>query len=147
MEFEVIARFLHSWARWLFLALVVGGLVYFALGLIRKQAWTKQAQTILTSFSSLLGVQWVLGIVLLIPVLTARGDFGARQHWEHVFAQTVALGLAHLHFRWRRNADMPDANRWRNGLLLIGGVTLIVVVGIMSVNPLVGNAWRLYLGS
>jgi dolichol kinase len=145
MQFEEIVRWLHSWTRWLFLLIALAAIVYFVLGVVQKRAWVKQAQTALTVFSSSIGVQWVIGIVLFALLWAERGGV-ARQHWEHTFAQTVALGVAHLHFRWRKQ-DMPDANRWRNGLLLMVGVLVIIILGIFSLNQLIpGTPWRIYTG-
>ncbi len=136
-----IVQLIHSWMRWLFVIVALVAAAYFVIGLVQRRAWDKRAQTLLTVFSSTIGLQWIVGLVLfLLHQLPAA--FGIRHQWEHLVAQTVALGIAHVHFSWRRR-QMPDANRWRNGLILIVGVIVLIVVGI-TVLPS-GIQWRFYL--
>jgi hypothetical protein len=144
-----VLRWLHSWTRWLALLVIVVALVYFARGLLQKRAWSAQAAQVLGAFSGVIGIQWLIGIVFLISVFVMRGDFGVRQHWEHAFAQTVAIAIAESHRSWRKR-DWPDAIRWRNGLLLMLGVLGVVILGIFAISPLINNpngAWRFYFGS
>ncbi|MFQ3566636.1 MAG: hypothetical protein SNJ59_06525 [Aggregatilineales bacterium] len=144
MEFLTeAARFLHSWMRWLFLIVVVIALAYFLIGLVGRRSWDKRGQTLLTIFSSLVGLQWLVGLVLLL-VWGSQTGFGVRHYWEHLFAQTVALLVAHLHFRWRRRT-LPDAIRYRNGLLLILVTLALVVVGILALPSSI--QWRFYIPS
>ncbi|MCA9904827.1 MAG: hypothetical protein KC547_13315 [Anaerolineae bacterium] len=136
-----IVQFLHSWLRWIFVAVAVVALVYFLIQMIQQKPWAKQGQTLLTIFSSTLSLQWLLGLILFLLYQVPAG-FTIRHQWEHLVPQTVALALAHLHFRWRRQ-EMPDAARWRNGLLLIVVVLVVIVIGIMVLPS--NLQWRFYL--
>jgi len=126
---EQIIRFLHSWNRWLLMAVMIVALIYFARGWLLGKAWTKQGQTLLTVFSSLLGLQWILGLILLI-VLGSLTGFGVRHYWEHLTVQTIALGVAHMHMGWRKQ-ELDDKTRYQRAFLLIVGVLILIVIGIM----------------
>jgi FtsH-binding integral membrane protein len=136
-----ITQFLHSWTRWIFIVIAVVAIVYFVMGLVQQKPWVKQAQTFLTIFSSFIGLQWIIGLVLFL-LYQIPAAFGIRHQWEHLVTMTIVLAVAHVHFSWRRR-DMPDARRWRNGLLLMVGVLVLIFVGI-SVLPAVIQ-WRFYL--
>lgn len=138
---EQIARLLHSWVRWGVVLVAVIAAVYLAAGWLRNVAWQKTGQTLLTVFSSLIGLQWLIGLVLL-GVWGSLSDFGQRHFYEHLTVMTIALIVAHLHIRWKRDETMPDKNRYRNGFLLILGVTVLVVVGIAVLPE--GIQWRFY---
>lgn len=129
MTIEQIFRFIHSWNRWLLMAIAVISLIYFAWGWLQSHPWTKRGQTLLTIFSSLVGLQWVVGIILLI-ILGSMTGFGVRHYWEHLVVQTIALAIAHIHMSWRRK-EFPDKTRYQRGFLLIVGVLLLIVIGII----------------
>lgn len=136
---ETLFRLIHSWNRWLVLIVALVGMIYFARGWFMAKPWTKFGQTLLTIFSSLVGLQWIVGIVLLVILGSATG-FGVRHYWEHLVIQTVALGVAHMHMGWRKR-DLADKTRYQRGFLLIVGVLLLIVVGIMVLPS--GIQWRL----
>jgi hypothetical protein len=136
-----IFQLLHSWTRWIFLVVAVVAIAYFVLGLAQRKPWVRQGQSLLSVFSGLVGLQWVLGLVLFLLYQVPSG-FDIRHQWEHLAAMTVVLGVAHVHYAWRRR-EMADARRWRNGLLLMVGVLVLIVVGI-SVLP-AAIQWRFYI--
>jgi hypothetical protein len=136
----VIARVLHSWTRWIFLIVAIAALVMFILGLIRKRAWDKRANTLLNVYSSVLSLQWLFGLILLISWGSIIG-FNQRHFWEHLTVQTIAMIVANAHHGWRRR-ELPDAARWRNGLLVIVISLALIMVGIMLLP--VDTQWRFY---
>jgi hypothetical protein len=142
MPFVDILQFVHSWLRWVVFLISIVGLIYFLLGLLQKQAWKPRAQTILSMFSSLIGLQWIVGLVIFILRQLPAG-FSIRHQWEHLVAMTVVLAGAHIHYAWRRR-EMPDATRWRNGLILIIAVSILTFLGISVLRP-EAIQWRFYL--
>lgn len=136
----LIARFLHSWTRWIFLAVAVVAVVMFVLGLIQKRPWSKQANTLLNAYSSVLSLQWLFGLILLISWGSISG-FNQRHFWEHLTVQTIAVIVANAHHGWRRR-ELPDAKRWRNGLIIIVISLALIIVGI-TVLP-VTIQWRFF---
>jgi hypothetical protein len=143
MDLNLILRVLHSGVRWVVVIIALVALVYMALGFIQKREWDKRAQTFLTMFSSTIGLQWMIGIVFLISWGSLTG-FGIRHYWEHLVVQTIALGVAHMHFSWRKR-DMSANMRYRNGALLILGVFGLIFIGILVLPA--GIQWRLYTGA
>ena len=138
MTIEQVFRFLHSWNRWLLVAAALITLLYFARGWLTAQPWTKRAQTLLTIFSSLVDLQWLLGLILLISFGSVTG-FGVRHYWEHLTMQTIAVVVAHLHVRWRKK-ELEDKSRYQRGFLLVIGVLILIFVGIMVLPA--GIQWR-----
>lgn len=139
MAIEQLFRFIHSWNRWLVVAIAVISLIYFARGWLQSLPWTKQGQTLLTIFSSLVGLQWLVGIILLVTLGSETG-FGVRHYWEHLVVQTIALAVAHIHMGWRKK-EFPDKTRYQRGFILIVAVLVLIVVGIMVLPT--GIQWRL----
>jgi hypothetical protein len=138
MTIEQIFRFLHSWNRWLLIVAAVIALVYFARGWLTSQPWTKFARTLQTIFSSLVDLQWLLGLILLISYGSITG-FGIRHYWEHLTVQTIALVVAHLHVRWRKK-ELEDKTRYQRGFLVVIAVLILIFVGIMALPA--GIQWR-----
>lgn len=136
-----IFQLLHSWTRWIFLIAAIAAIIYFIRGLAGRKPWVKQGQTFLSIFSGLVGLQWILGLILFLLYQIPAG-FNIRHQWEHLVTMTIVLVVAHVHYAWRRR-EMADATRWRNGLLLMVGVLILIVVGI-SVLP-AAIQWRFYL--
>ncbi len=138
MEFVEIARFLHSWARWLVVLAALAALVIMVRGLLQGRSYSASDRRIMTIFSSLFGVQWLLGLVMLLA-LGAQTGFGVRHYWEHLVAQTVALAVAHLHLRWKK---AEGTTPFRSNLIVLLVVIALVVVGIATLPQ--GMQWRFY---
>lgn len=138
-----IFQLLHSWTRWIVLVVAIIAVIYFIMGLAQNKPWVKQGQTYLSVFSSLIGLQWILGLILFLLYQIPAG-FSIRHQWEHLVTMTIVLAVAHIHYAWRRR-EMPDANRWRNGLLLIIGTLILIVAGIFVLPAAI--QWRFYLPS
>jgi hypothetical protein len=138
VEFVEIVRFLHSWVRWFVVIAAVIALVIMALGLIQGRSYAARDRRVMSIFSSLFGVQWLLGLVMLV-VLGAQTGFGVRHYWEHLVVQTVALAVAHLHLRWK---SASGTTPYRNNLILLLVVAVLVVVGILTLPQ--GIQWRFY---
>lgn len=135
-----IVQFLHSWTRWIVLIVTVVTLIYLALRLFSGSAWDALATRLMSAFSSLVGLQWLLGLVLLV-VLGSQTGFGVRHYWEHLTMMTLALVVAHGHFMWRRR-PLADRARYTRNLLTVIGVLVLVVVGIMALPEPI--RWRLF---
>lgn len=122
MDLNTILFHTHSGLRWLVVLATVIALVYLLLGLVRKGAYTVLAHRIMIIFSGLLTLQWLVGLILLL----VRGTF-ASYEWEHALTMTVAVAVSHMHMRFRRAAD---SIRYRNGLLIVIAVLVLVYLGV-----------------
>ncbi len=136
-----LARVLHSWTRWAFVIVAVVALVIFVLGLLQRQPWSKRAHSILNAYGSLLGLQWLFGVILLVSYGSVAG-FNQRHLWEHLTIQTVAMIVANVHHAWRRR-ELADSVRWRNGLIVIVVSLVLAIVGIVLLP--VGIQWRFFV--
>jgi uncharacterized membrane protein YphA (DoxX/SURF4 family) len=123
---------LHSLVRWIIVLVALVAVVKFAMGWLQKANAQKIDRTLMSAFSGLIDLQWLLGFVLLLMT----GDF-SMPRIEHTFTMIVAAVVAHLPMRWRNRAD---TNVLRNNLIIVVVVILLVVAGIAS---LPGNRWFL----
>jgi Na+/H+ antiporter NhaC len=122
MNFTNILYEAHSGIRWLVVLAMLGAFVYLLVGYFQRSPYTKTTHRALVIFSSLVGVQWALGILLLIVM----GTFTSYQ-WEHAVTMTLAVLLAHLYTRFKTR---PDMVRYQIGLATILGVAVIVFIGV-----------------
>lgn len=121
---------LHSGIRWLVVLITVIALIKLVLGIIQKQSYDKLTQRIMSAFSMLTSLQWMLGIILLI----ALGNFSSGQIWSHAGTMTIAVTVSHLHNRWKK---AEDPVRYRMSLLVVIAVLVLVIIGVALV-----NGWR-----
>jgi heme A synthase len=135
-------RLLHSWNRWLLVIVVIAALVYFAWGLLQKRSWDKNADLLMRVLPILVDIQWLLGLLFFLQTWAQQGGM-SRHGWEHAFWMTLTLVVAHVPMAWRKR-DLPDSIRYRNNLLVVIGVVVLVLVGIMTLpSPI---QWRFYTG-
>ncbi len=129
---------IHGHTRWLVVLAVLGAAGYVLYGALAKKAYDKLAVRVMTIFSSLIGLQWALGLLVFILNLSVSVQTGYR--WEHAVTNTLALAVAHGHFSMKRKADESTPNPkfyWR-ALLIIGLTMALIFVGVAR---LPGNAW------
>ncbi len=132
----VALRHTHSLVRWLVVIAAVAAIVKLALGLVQKSSFDNLTRRIMLAFSGLITLQWLIGLVFLVVYGSVVG-FGLRHFWEHLVVMTIAVGLSHMHNRFK-NADAPT--RYRNTLLLVIGVLVLVFVGV----ALLPQGWRVF---
>ena len=128
---------LHSFVRWVVVVVAVVALVRYGLGWLQSMGYGNFDRSLLRSFSYLLLLQAVLGIIYLVA------NFNVRQ-FEHALPMLLVVGLPHMAAgRVRKAAD--DRARHRLSLLFMVASLLLIVVGVFA---LAGgwsrNAW-LYL--
>jgi hypothetical protein len=75
------------------------------------------------AFAGLLSLQWLLGILLFLVM----SSFSIGYRWEHALTMTIAVGVSHMHRRWK---DAPDAIRYRNSLIIVVVVLALVFIGV-----------------
>lgn len=138
-----VVRFLHAWVRWLVIIIAVLNFAYLFIGWLRARPFNGTARRLMTWFSSLVGAQWLIGLLLLILLGTQSG-FGVEYYWQHALAMTFAVIVAHLHYSFRRR-NLSDAVQYRNSVIILLAVFALVLVGIMLLPD--GIRWRLYLPS
>jgi hypothetical protein len=121
----------HSWLRWLIVALAVVAIIRFLLVWMGKSEPGAMDRGLMSGFVGMLDLQMLLGIVLLIWLGTA-GTGWPRERIEHGTTMLIAVVLAHVFSAKSKNA--PGQLRARNYLLLLLGVLLLIVVGVMRLD-------------
>jgi cytochrome c-type biogenesis protein CcmH/NrfG len=112
----------HSGLRWLVVLITVVALAWLIIGLVSKRPYDKNTHRVMVTFSSLIGVQWLLGIILF---LVLGLDVGFR--WEHAVTMTLALIAAHLYMPFKRREDQ---RRYIAGIVVILVTLALVYVGV-----------------
>ncbi len=136
-----ILRVLHSGVRWLVLLIAVIDLVYFAVGWLRERDYDQPARRLMTAFSMLISLQWLIGVVFLI-VLGAQTGFGVRHYWEHLTVMTIAVFVANVPNMLRRR-ELADKQRYLVNFGTVIAVIVLVVIGISLLPEAI--RWRFYL--
>jgi hypothetical protein len=112
----------HSGVRWLVVLATVVAIIAILIGLLQRRDFQTFARRWMTIFSSLVGLQWLLGVILIV----ALGVYTSTQ-WEHAATMTIALIVAHLYLAFRRR---DDQTRYVASLAVIIVTVIIVFVGV-----------------
>ncbi len=136
-------RLLHSWNRWLVLIVAIVALVYFALGLLQKRSWDKNAALLARVFPIIVNIQWLLGVLFLLQTWAQQGGV-APPIWGHALTMTIAGGIAGMTAMWRKR-ELPDDIRYRNHLLVVIVVLIVIFIGITLLPAFI--QWRFYTGT
>ncbi len=133
---------LHNVLRWLVILTGVVALVRCYRGVFTGAAWTPRERTSLSAYANTLGLQLLLGLLLLVwlsPITrTAFSDMGAAMRngelrlfaVEHPVSMILAMVLAHVAVARARKAA-TDAARFRIAAIL---VTLSLVL-VFAMTP------------
>lgn len=129
-----IVRFLHSWGRWLLILVALVAVTKLIIGLAQQRRYDQVSQILMGTFSGLVGLEFLLGVILLI----SSGISFAQTRLAHIVPMVVAVALLRLQSRW---TTAPAATRYRNNLFLIFGVLGVIIAGITLLPA--GINWRL----
>ena len=115
----------HSHLRWLILIVAVVAILKFSWGWLRGGTFQRLDRILASSFSGLMDLQALLGLILLIW----NGVIGGFPMFriEHAVTMVVAAVVAHLNVLWK-NAD--DKKRFRNSMFIILDTLVIVYIGV-----------------
>ncbi len=116
---------LHSIVRWLIVILAVVALVKFGVAFARRRSPDNMDRGLMSGFSGLIDLQALLGIILILWISLTGGPF--LNFLPHVITMVIAVMVAHLPMRWRRENNM---NVLRNNLLTMVAVLVLVVIGV-----------------
>lgn len=112
----------HSGFRWLVVLMTLVAFAWLLTGMFQARPYNSTTHRVMTGWSSMVGIQWLLGLILFITWGTYQ-----TYHWEHLVTGTAALFLAHIHMPFKKRHDMA---RYRAGLMVIVGVTVLIYVGV-----------------
>ncbi|MCL4252204.1 MAG: hypothetical protein KJ043_00320 [Anaerolineae bacterium] len=120
----------HSGVRWLVVLMTVVAFAWLLVRYIQNQAYDKRTHIIMASWAGLVGLQWLLGILLMVVLGTFTG-----MQWSHAGTMTIALAVAHGYVPLKKR---PDKVRYLGGLASIVAVGVLVFIGVQLVNGWVG---------
>lgn len=115
--------YIHSGVRWLVVLATVIALLWLIYGLATNRNYDQTTRRIMSMFSSLIGLQWLLGIILFVFL----ADFGVGYRWEHAAIMSVALVLAHVHYMIKKR---DNRQRFIFGIVSIVAVLVVVFLGV-----------------
>ena len=118
---------IHSVARWLALIAAVAVVGKFAVGLVRRSAFSRADGLLGALYSWVLDVQSLVGVALLGGLVVQEGGLPPANRILHALAMFFAVAAAHQTARWRKAAD---ARRFRNGLIAYCLSLTLVLLGI-----------------
>jgi hypothetical protein len=136
-----LALIVHSWWRWVVLALLLAATIRAIGGRSSGRAWSEADRRANMLAVVSIDVQMLLGLVLylfLSPFTRdALNDFGAAmrtpnlRYWavEHVSIMAAALVAAHVGNVLVRRAT-TDLARYRRGAIFFGLALLLTIIGI-----------------
>ncbi len=121
---------MHGGIRWLIVVMLVATLVKFAYGMLRGQAFGAVDARLLRIDNILLGIQFLLGIV----VIFWRSSLGSMpsDRWTHMLIMILAVGLGGLTSVRARKAN-GDKAKYLTGLIGIGIVSILIFIGVSIV--------------
>ena len=129
--------YVHSYLRWVALALVAALLIRSLVGVFASRPWPAKGGILGRAALSALDLQFLVGLVLYIfasPVVrVAFSDFGQAMQdtqtrfWavEHIVAMTVALVV--IHMGWARALKTPPDRRKHLLVLIFLTLGLLVI--------------------
>jgi multisubunit Na+/H+ antiporter MnhB subunit len=113
----------HSGFRWLVTLATVIVFVYLLFRALKNKPYVAQTHKIVTAWSSLFGIQWLLGIILFL----VEGGFDVRYRWEHATIMTLGLVMAHVHMMLKKK---PHHIRYYGTLASIAVAMVLIFVGV-----------------
>ena len=125
---DIILREAHSGLRWLVVLSTLVAIGWMAYGLIRSRAYDQTTYRVMTVFSSLVGAQWLLGIIFFVVLGNYSMDNPlVRLRFEHAGTMTLVLVVAHVHMMLKKR---DDRTRYIGGLISVIVAMILVYVGV-----------------
>jgi hypothetical protein len=116
---------LHSYGRWLVVALVLISIVKLSLVWLRGASWGGADRGIFGATMGMIDLQMLLGLILLFsPLATVE----TRYRMEHATTMLIAVVVAHLSAIWKRREGPLRA---RNTVIMLLLAALLIVAGVM----------------
>lgn len=119
----------HSGTRWLVVLATVVALGFMLTSLITNRPQDKISRIVMSAFSSLVGLQWILGLFYYLVFGTAVSSYTIPHQIEHATTMTLVVIAAHMYLPFRKRAK-SDRNYYIVSLVVIAVVLLLVYAGV-----------------
>jgi heme A synthase len=122
----------HSGTRWLVVLAAVVALVFMVFSLIRNREQDGLTRGIMVTFSSLVGLQWVLGLVYYLMFGMQYNDYTVRNQEVHAAVMTGVVLVAHLYLPFRRRASTRTYYMASIGVIVLTAILIYVGVATLA---------------
>jgi FtsH-binding integral membrane protein len=123
----------HSGLRWILVLAVLAALGFMIFSLVTKREQDRATRIIMVTFSSLVGVQWVLGMLYYVVIGSNFGEWNLRNQATHAAVMTGALVVAHLYLPFRKRASNQIYYAASVGIVIV--TTVFLVWGVATLLP------------
>jgi hypothetical protein len=123
----------HSGLRWLLVLAILVALGFMIFSLVTKREQDRFTRIIMVTFSSLVGLQWVLGMLYYVVIGTELEVWTLRNQHTHAAVMTGALLVAHLYLPVRRRAD--NRTYYLASIAVVVVTTVFIVWGVATLLP------------
>ncbi|MCK6572958.1 hypothetical protein L6V77_17900 [Myxococcota bacterium] len=115
-----VLRTIHAHNKFLVLLVLVLATVVLLVSAARGRDWGKLQRAFYSATHGLLGLQVVLGLVVLFHL-----GLGVPYRMEHLGIMLLAFGLMHLPMKWKRETG-PERAR-KTGLVVAATLGLVIL--------------------
>jgi hypothetical protein len=115
---------IHGIIRWLVAFVALVAIVRFAIGWLRQMPYAGMDRGLMSSYTGLLDLNFLLGLIILI---FGGGFTGPRT--EHAVTMLIAIAIAHSAAAWRRSEDAQK--KFRNNLAVVVVSFLLIILGVV----------------
>ncbi len=135
-----ILYFTHSGTRWLVVLAILIALGYMIYSLVTNREQSRITRIVMLAFSSLVGVQWIIGLVYYLSYGSQLGSY-TREGWTtHLTTMTVALIAAHLYLPFRRRASTRVY--YVASVVVLFVTSALIWYGVSVLLGTVGSRWQ-----
>jgi len=121
----------HSGTRWLVVLALIVALGFMLFSLITNREQDRITRLVMLVFSSLVGVQWVVGLFYYLVYGSLVQNYSQRTWVEHLTTMTVALIVAHLYLPFRRRAATRTYYIASTVILVVVAVLIVLGVSVL----------------
>jgi hypothetical protein len=126
MSILTVVLTVHSVVRYLILLVAVTGLIITAIVMDRRGQYSRGLAALASTYSGLLDLQVLLGLILLVGMGVAEGKW-TPYSFLHGFLGLLAAGTGHLPAMWGALQDRP---RLARGLIVYAATLVLLLLAI-----------------
>jgi hypothetical protein len=124
----------HTGLRWLVVLSAVIALGFMLFSLFTNREQDRATRMVMVTFSSLIGLQWVIGMIYYIVLGGALSEAGFEDAYNlrnsavHAAVMTIVLLVAHLYLPFRRRAG--TRNYYIVSTVVVASTLVLIFVGV-----------------
>lgn len=123
----------HSGLRWLVVLAILVALGFMVYSLAVRRERDRLTRLVMTTFSSLVGLQWVLGMLYYVVYGNYINNFSLPYQVNHAAIMTGTVLVAHLYMPFRRRDNNTLYYGVSIGVVVL--TTVFIVWGVAALAP------------